>query len=166
MESLEDLRKRLLGEERVQQMVRVRAYEIFQMRGGQPGWEANDWFQAEGEVLAFLIALESREDETTQSETAPAVFVPKAPSVSDVPAIRTVPVTGAMSAPKTSSSSQASVIGKPAKAPAAKKPSSGSASRTTTAKPGKTTAPKPAASRKSDSRPKDRTRKSKQEENN
>lgn len=41
-------------------MIQVRAYEIYRMRGGQPGHEAQDWFHAEGEVLAFLIAEESR----------------------------------------------------------------------------------------------------------
>lgn len=56
--SLEELRKRLLGDESVQQMIRVRAYEIYQMRGIQCGGSAQDWFQAESEVLAFLLAHE------------------------------------------------------------------------------------------------------------
>ncbi|MEK6289341.1 MAG: DUF2934 domain-containing protein [Acidobacteriota bacterium] len=78
-ENLEELREQLLREERVQQMVRARAYEIYQMRGGQPGWESHDWFQAEGEVLAFLIADESRrEDEKTIAETAAATTAPEA----------------------------------------------------------------------------------------
>jgi hypothetical protein len=63
-ESLEDLRRRLLQEDSVQRMIQMRAYEIYQMRGCQPGGEAHDWFHAEGEVLAFLIASESiRADE-------------------------------------------------------------------------------------------------------
>jgi hypothetical protein len=58
-ESLEELRERLLRQQRVQMMIQVRAYEIYQMRGGKPGGEAQDWFHAEGEVLAFLLASES-----------------------------------------------------------------------------------------------------------
>ena len=63
-ESLEELRERLLQQDGVQRMIQMRAYEIYQMRGCQPGGEAHDWFHAEGEVLAFLIASEStRADE-------------------------------------------------------------------------------------------------------
>ena len=145
MESLEDLRNRLLREERVQLMVRTRAYEIYQMRGGQPGWEARDWFQAESEVLAFLIALESRlEDEKTAAEAIPAVSAREASLVSEAPAV-------AEAAP-----------GKKALAPKASK--SRSASRVTTAKPAKKSAPK-RASKKSESRPKVKgtTKSSKQE---
>ena len=58
-DSLEELRERLLSQNNVQQMIQVRAYEIYQMRGGQPGGEAHDWFRAESEVLAFLLADES-----------------------------------------------------------------------------------------------------------
>ena len=58
-ESLEELRRRLLRQESVQRMIQMRAYEIYQMRGCQPGGKAHDWFHAEGEVLAFLIASES-----------------------------------------------------------------------------------------------------------
>ncbi len=69
-ESLEELRDRLLRQHGVQEMIQVRAYEIFQMRGCQPGGEAQDWFHAEGEVLAFLIAREStREDENAKPHT-------------------------------------------------------------------------------------------------
>ena len=72
-ESLEELRERLLDQQTVQQMIQMRAYEIFQMRGGQPGAEAQDWFHAEGEVLAFLIAHESaREDDIQDAESADA----------------------------------------------------------------------------------------------
>lgn len=62
-ESLEELRRRLLQQESVQRMIQIRAYEIYQMRGCQPGAEAQDWFHAEGEVLAFLIAGESAQND-------------------------------------------------------------------------------------------------------
>ena len=69
-ESLEELRQRLLGQHNVQQMIQVRAYEIYRMRGSQPGGEAQDWFHAENEVLAFLLADESsREDERAVSDS-------------------------------------------------------------------------------------------------
>ena len=70
MESLEELRNRLLREERVQLMVRTRAYEIYQMRGGQPGWEAQDWFQAETEgreeLDLFIDAMKSIAEEAAE----------------------------------------------------------------------------------------------------
>jgi type IV secretory pathway VirB10-like protein len=145
MESLEELRNRLLREERVQQMVKMRAYEIYQMRGGQPGWEAHDWFQAETEVLTFLIALESGlEDEKTGAEALPAVSALEAPPVSKAPVIAEAA---------------------PGKARATKQPKSRSASKVTTAKPAKKTAPKGAVSKKSESRAKvNRTRKPSKEE--
>lgn len=59
-ESKEELRQRLLGDHQVQQMIAMRAYEIYLQRGGEPGREADDWFMAESEVLSFLIDEESR----------------------------------------------------------------------------------------------------------
>lgn len=71
-ENLEEHREQLIRDERVRQMIRVRAYEIYQMRGPQPGSQAQDWLQAENEVLAFLIADESRriEDDSPPAESA------------------------------------------------------------------------------------------------
>ena len=63
-DSLEELRQRLLRDGSVQEMIRVRAYEIFLMRGVLPGGPAQDWFQAEGEVLAFLLAHQPPEHQT------------------------------------------------------------------------------------------------------
>jgi hypothetical protein len=59
-ESTEELRQRLLRDKRVQELISRRAYEIYVMRGGQPGGEAHDWFQAESEILPILIEEESR----------------------------------------------------------------------------------------------------------
>ena len=36
----------------LEQEIRIRAYEIFEQRGGEPGRELEDWLQAEAEVLA------------------------------------------------------------------------------------------------------------------
>jgi hypothetical protein len=73
-EDLDERREELIRDERVRQMIRVRAYEIYQMRGPQPGGQAQDWFQAENEVLSFLIADESRqiENESRKVEIEPS----------------------------------------------------------------------------------------------
>jgi hypothetical protein len=36
----------------VEEEIRVRAYELFEQRGGEPGRELDDWLQAEAEVRA------------------------------------------------------------------------------------------------------------------
>ena len=59
-ESTEELRQRLLRDERVRELISRRAYEIYVMRGGRPGGEGHDWFQAESEILSILIEEESR----------------------------------------------------------------------------------------------------------
>src|SRR5258706_7844583 len=59
-ESIEELKARLLSDSEVQMMVRMRAYEVYLMRGGQTGDQAEDWFRAESEVLSFLIEEENR----------------------------------------------------------------------------------------------------------
>jgi hypothetical protein len=69
-ESLDELRERLLRDEHAQELIRMRAFEIYKLRGGQPGGEAHDWFQAESEVMTFLIEEEARRTES--SETADA----------------------------------------------------------------------------------------------
>lgn len=72
-ESIDELRERLLREDRVLDMIRMRAYEIYQLRGNEPGREAEDWFQAEIEVIRFLIDHESRNqtDDTAVSSSSP-----------------------------------------------------------------------------------------------
>jgi hypothetical protein len=59
-ESTDELREKLLADPEVHLMIRMRAFEIYQMRGGEPGNPATDWFRAETEVLAFLIDEENR----------------------------------------------------------------------------------------------------------
>ncbi len=72
-ESNESLRASLLGDPEVQMMIRMRAYEIYQLRGGQPDNPADDWFRAESEVLSFLIAEENRRAEDTQAPSPETV---------------------------------------------------------------------------------------------
>src|SRR5437588_5014373 len=69
-DNLLELRERLLREDNVQHMIRIRAYEIYRMRGAQPGAPAGDWFQAESEVLSFLLANESQRPGEGASEKA------------------------------------------------------------------------------------------------
>jgi len=72
-ENVEELRRKLMLDERVQHMIRLRAYEIYQMRGHHPGNQAQDWFQAESEVIAFLMADDGepeRENETKADSTS------------------------------------------------------------------------------------------------
>lgn len=57
---LTELRDKLLADQEVQTMIAMRAYEIYVTRGSQPGREADDWFQAEGEILSILIDEELR----------------------------------------------------------------------------------------------------------
>jgi hypothetical protein len=59
-ENTEELRRRLLDDPQVRQMVAMRAYELYEQRGRVPGREAEDWLQAEREVVSFLIEEESR----------------------------------------------------------------------------------------------------------
>lgn len=57
-ESSEQLRERLLGDEEVCAAISLRAYEIYQQRGGKLGREFDDWLQAENEILAVMIGEE------------------------------------------------------------------------------------------------------------
>lgn len=63
----------MIRDERVRQMIRVRAYEIYQMRGQQPGGQAEDWLQAENEVLAFLMADQPQHPDAPADQPSPAL---------------------------------------------------------------------------------------------
>ena len=54
--NVEQPRERLPADREVQEAVSLRAYEIYQSRGGEPGRDLDDWLQAENEVLAALTA--------------------------------------------------------------------------------------------------------------
>ena len=93
IDNLEELRVRLLCEENVQHMIRVRAYEIYRMRGAQPGAAVGDWLQAESEVLAFVLAHESHEKPAVTSaseaqEKAPEQKKTRSRAVSKVPSTK------------------------------------------------------------------------------
>ncbi|HSO74970.1 MAG TPA: DUF2934 domain-containing protein [Blastocatellia bacterium] len=79
-ESLEELRERLLRDQHAQELIRMRAFEIYRLRGEHPGGEAHDWFQAESEVLTFLIEEESSRSSDSQSASTPTEPEVAAPS--------------------------------------------------------------------------------------
>jgi hypothetical protein len=53
----ERLRERLLGDDEVRAAISLRAYEIYQRRGGEPGHEIEDWVQA-GQAVARTTSTE------------------------------------------------------------------------------------------------------------
>lgn len=93
-ESTEELRERLLRDEEVRSMIAMRAYEIYKLRGQEPGRQAEDWFQAENEVLRFLIEEESRRaNESLRSgsgEQTRAQLDPEDQTVNSLPGIEPI----------------------------------------------------------------------------
>ena len=71
-ETIQELRARLLADEQIRSMIAMRAYEIFEFRGGSPGHEAEDWFQAETEILTIVIDEEVRQSSAQSSLEEPA----------------------------------------------------------------------------------------------
>ena len=110
-ESLEELRERLLRDEHAQELIRMRAFEIYKLRGERPGGEAHDWFQAESEVLKFLI-----EEESARASAPVASAASKPTDEPRKPAKRAAAKTAVASKAKQSSA------GKPAPKRASKKP--------------------------------------------
>jgi hypothetical protein len=95
-ESTEELRQRLLKDERVRDLISRRAYEIYLMRGGRPGGEAHDWFQAESEIISILIEEESLGSvEYTRNDSSAA-------SQADDEVMSASPVAEAIGVPETS----------------------------------------------------------------
>jgi hypothetical protein len=91
-ERKEQLRERLLGDGAVRAAISLRAYDIYQRRGGEPGHEIEDWVQAEKEILEALIKEESQlGDESSAarvlqadtSSTAGAKKISKSPAAPD-----------------------------------------------------------------------------------
>jgi len=71
-EKTEGIRRHLLSNDGIREKIELRAYELFQTRGGEPGHEMEDWAQAENEVLSPLI-----EQELKPSRKAATKDVPK-----------------------------------------------------------------------------------------
>ena len=58
--TVEEIRARLLSDDRIQYLIQQRAYEIWILRGRQHGRADEDWRLAENEVVGFLIEEELR----------------------------------------------------------------------------------------------------------
>lgn len=68
---IEELRTRLLGNDEVRERIALRAYELYQRRGGEDGRDVQDWVGAENEILSPLIEQQlhrSAETEPTRRE--------------------------------------------------------------------------------------------------
>ena len=52
---IEELRTRLLANDEVRERIALRAYELYQRRGGEGGRDVQDWVEAENENLSPLI---------------------------------------------------------------------------------------------------------------
>jgi hypothetical protein len=167
-ESIEELRGRLLRDPEVQTMIRMRAYEIYRIRGGEPGRQAEDWFQAQGEVLEFLIEEESRHaaEEATSLTPEPAEQ-PARPSEQTAASAESETSLGVWSVTEPDSSRLAPPVGKATefqidapKKPRASKPKAkateGTAKKTTRRATAKKDAdsPKPKRTRKKAEEPK------------
>lgn len=72
-ENTEQLSEKLANDKEVRAKVSLRAYEIYLSRGGESGREAEDWLQAESEVLASLT--EEQTPRTAPESTQPATDV-------------------------------------------------------------------------------------------
>ena len=59
--------ERLLVDEGVRASISLRAYEIYERHGREPGCEIEDWLQAENEILPPLIEEELRRDAGSQA---------------------------------------------------------------------------------------------------
>ncbi len=75
----EELRRRMLADEGVQRMIQMRAYEIYQQRGGAPGREAEDWLQAESEVVLYLISQSRKTEEKVEAKKPASRSTTKSP---------------------------------------------------------------------------------------
>lgn len=68
-ETREQTHQRLLDDESLRVSIALRAYEIYEQRGCEPGCELEDWLQAENEMLAPLI--EGEMQNVGESQLAP-----------------------------------------------------------------------------------------------
>lgn len=91
-ESIDELRERLLRDEGVREMIRARAYELYLIRGDMPGHEAEDWFRAEHEVIAFFIDQETAVKGDVAPDASGAFAEPSAPELPAEAAAAEVPM--------------------------------------------------------------------------
>jgi len=81
--------ERLPAEREVQEAISLRAYEIYQCRGGGHGSDLNDWLQAETEVLSVLT--EPNAPDLTAGSTPPAIDIGDATAQEETPLVEAAP---------------------------------------------------------------------------
>lgn len=84
------LREQMLADEGVRSTIAMRAYEIYQDRGGESGGDLDDWLQAENEILTVLLEQPSGGDldlsGTAETEEIANQVKPSASEAATVPA--------------------------------------------------------------------------------
>jgi len=60
------------SQEQTEEIIRMRAYHLFEQRGGQHGYDLDDWLQAEAEVLGKKPAASVDQTERAQGAAAAA----------------------------------------------------------------------------------------------
>jgi hypothetical protein len=131
------LRERLLGDDGVRAAISLRAYEIYQRRGGEPGHEIEDWIQAENEILEALI---KEEPQLVAGSSAARVLPADAPSTAGDQESGKAP---AASNAKKLLSGSGKAAKSQAKPPAAKRAKSRKSSKSTTPRKPKVKAAQP-----------------------
>lgn len=72
-DKIEVLSKLHLGSlELTEEIIRIRAYELFEERGYQPGYDLEDWLQAEAEVMGKKPGVSADQMERSQAAAAAA----------------------------------------------------------------------------------------------
>ena len=94
LEKTEELRTHLLGIDGIRESVSMRAYELYERRGADPGLALEDWVQAENEVLLPLIEQKLKRPRETTKETAGNVTPAKLSSQEPKAAPKKKPISG------------------------------------------------------------------------
>jgi hypothetical protein len=136
-ERQERFRERLLSDDEVRAAISLRAYDLYQRRGAEPGHEIEDWVQAENEILEALI----KEEPQLAAESSAAHVIP-----ADTPSTAGDQKSGkAPAAPndKKLLSRSGKATKSQAKPPAAKRAKSRKSTKSTTPRKPKVKAPQP-----------------------
>ena len=136
-ERQERLRERLLSDDEVRAAISLRAYDIYQRRGADPGSEIEDWVQAENEILEALI-----KEEPQLAAESPATHVLPADTPSTAGDQKGAKAPAAPNDKKLLSRS-AKAIKSQAKPPAAKRAKSRKSTKSTTPRKPKAKAAQP-----------------------
>jgi len=70
LNKIEELRGHLLQDQGIRERISQRAYELHELRGGEPGRDVEDWVLAENEILSPLIEEEIRSAGAAHTQAA------------------------------------------------------------------------------------------------